>query len=186
MNWRRFTYKQTKVSTKSTVSDALMRHTNLLSALLTHRLPFASPASRTAVSVALFNDDRFKCFGPFGVNTRVPFEHVFLNLGNGYNSMNGIFTVLHSGVYSLALTVYSDAGAPDTILAACAGLQVNGQVVAGSRDRNRNDQEDSSSIVVAIHLEAGDEVSVNLPIGCFLCDDNNHYNTFSAFLLYNE
>nr|XP_046245196.1 uncharacterized protein LOC124059335 [Scatophagus argus] len=143
-------------------------------------------ASRTAFSACLYNDDNFKCFGPFAVNNRIIYEHVFLNLGNSYNAKTGIFTVRHSGVYSLALTVYSDAGAPGNKLAACAGLQINGQTVAGSKDQNTNDQEDSSSIVMAIHLKAGDQVSVNLPIGCFLCDDSSHYNTFSAFLLYTE
>ncbi|XP_070684719.1 complement C1q-like protein 2 [Pempheris klunzingeri] len=141
-------------------------------------------ASRTAFSVALFGDDRFKCQGPFEVNTRIVYKHIFLNLGDGYNETTGIFTVPRSGVYSIALTVYSDAGSPGELLAACANLQINDQVVAGSRDRNENDQEDSSSVVLVLHLDAGDRVSVNLPTGCFLCDDDSHYNTFSAFLLY--
>lgn len=147
-------------------------------------LPFASPASRTAFSVALYNDDRFKCYGPFGVNNLIAYKHVFINLGDGYSTDTGIFTVPRSGVYSLALTVYSDAGSPGNRLAACAGLQINGQVVAGSTDQNNNDQEDSSSIVVALHLKAGDQVAVRLPAKCFLCDDKSHYNTFSGFLLY--
>ncbi|KAJ4935685.1 hypothetical protein JOQ06_017215 [Pogonophryne albipinna] len=91
----------------------------------------------------------------------------------------------HSQRYqSLALTVSSDTGAPGNTLAACASLQVNGLVVAGSKDRNMQDQEDSATMVVALHLNAGDKVAVNLPIGCFLCDDNSHYNTFTGFLLY--
>ncbi|XP_044057283.1 complement C1q-like protein 4 [Siniperca chuatsi] len=141
-------------------------------------------ASRIAFSAALYSDDRFKCYGPFDVNSLIVYKHVFLNLGGGYNVQTGIFTVPRSGVYSLALTVFSDAGSPGNSLAACAGLQVNGQLVAGSRDQNKNDQEDSATIVVVLHLKAGNQVAVNLPIGCFLCDDNSHYNTFSAFLLY--
>lgn len=163
-----------------------MRHASLLFTPLTHCLPFVPPATRTAVSVALFNDKGFRCIGPFSVAIRVIFEHIFLNVGGGYNPATGIFTVPHSGVYSLALTVFSDAGSPGSKLAACAGLQVNGQVLAGSRDQNLNDQEDSSTTVVAIHLKTGDQVTVYLPTGCFLCDDSNHYNTFSAFLLYDE
>lgn len=96
----------------------------------------------------------------------------------------GIFTVPRSGVYSIALTVYSDAGSPGNTLAACAGLLVNGQLVTGPREKNMQDQEDSATIVVALHLKAGDKVSVSLPIGCFLCDDSSHYNTFTGFLLY--
>ncbi|XP_034724047.1 complement C1q-like protein 4 [Etheostoma cragini] len=141
-------------------------------------------ASYTAVSVALFNE--FKCLGPNQFNTLVIYKHVFINLGNGYSVDTGIFTVPRSGVYSLALTVYSDSGSPGAKLAACASLLLNGQLVAGTREINMEDQEDSGTTVVALHLKAGDKVTVNLPAGCYLCDDSNHYNTFSAFLLYPE
>ncbi|KAI4815581.1 hypothetical protein KUCAC02_005722 [Chaenocephalus aceratus] len=70
---------------------------------------------------------------------------VSINLGDSYSTETGIFTVPRSRVYSLALTVYSDAGAPGNTLAACASLQVNGLVVAGSKDRNMQDQEDSAT-----------------------------------------
>ncbi|KAK5904523.1 hypothetical protein CesoFtcFv8_006076 [Champsocephalus esox] len=141
-------------------------------------------AGRVAVSVALLDTDRFMCFGKFSIDKIIPYKHVFINLGDGYSTETGIFTVLHPGVYSLAVTVYSDAGAPGNPLAACARLQVNNQVVAGSKDKNTIDQEDSASIVVARQLNAGDVVAVKMPRGCFLCDDGNHYNTFSVFLLY--
>ncbi|KAM9359158.1 caprin-2-like [Symphorus nematophorus] len=141
-------------------------------------------ASRSAFSLALTNANSLKCFGPFRDDKLITYQHVFINLGGGYNPDTGIFTVPRSGVYSLALTVYSDAGSPGNTLAACAGLLVNGQVMAGPREKNMQDQEDSATIVMAIHLNAGDKVAVNLPIGCFLCDDNSHYNTFTGFLLY--
>lgn len=136
------------------------------------------------MSVALYSEEGLKCFGPFGAHKVVTYEHAFINHGNGYNESTGVFTVPRSGVYSLALTVYSDAGASNTKLAACAGLQVNGLKVTGHSEKNKQDQEDSSTTVVALHLEAGDQVSVRLDEGCFLCDDHSHYNTFSAFLLY--
>uniref|UniRef100_A0A3Q3XLV0 C1q domain-containing protein n=1 Tax=Mola mola TaxID=94237 RepID=A0A3Q3XLV0_MOLML len=140
--------------------------------------------SRSAFSVALTSENSFKCFGPFRDDKLITYTHVFINLGNGYDARTGIFTAPRSGVYSLALTVYSDAGSPGNTLAACAGLQVNSRVVAGPSEKNMQDQEDSATIVLAYHLKAGDQVTVNLPIGCFLCDDNSHYNTFSGFLLY--
>ncbi|TMS07210.1 Complement C1q-like protein 2 [Larimichthys crocea] len=73
---------------------------------------------------------------------------------------------------------------PGNTLAACASLQVNDVVLAGPKDKNMQDQEDSATVVLAVHLNAGDQVSVKLPIGCFLCGDNSHYNTFTGFLLY--
>ncbi|KAE8295560.1 C1q-related factor C1q and tumor necrosis factor-related protein 14 [Larimichthys crocea] len=141
-------------------------------------------ASRSAFSVGLNTGTNFKCFGPFRDDMLIIYKHIFINLGDGYNAATGIFTVPRSGIYSLALTVYSDAGAPGNTLAACASLQVNDVVLAGPKDKNMQDQEDSATVVLAVHLNAGDQVSVKLPIGCFLCGDNSHYNTFTGFLLY--
>ncbi|CAK6974948.1 uncharacterized protein LOC121899384 [Scomber scombrus] len=140
--------------------------------------------SRTAFSVGLFSDDRAKCYGPFDFDNLIAYKQVFLNLGGNYNVETGIFTVPCSGVYILAITVYSDAGAPGAKLSACARLQVDDQVVAGTTDVNTYDQEDSATIVVALQLMVEEQVAVSLPKGCFLCDNNSHYNTFSAFLLY--
>ncbi|CAM9187327.1 unnamed protein product, partial [Lampetra planeri] len=140
--------------------------------------------SRSAFSVALTNSDGLTCMGPFRDDKLIDYKHVFINLGGGLQRGHWVFTAPRSGVYSIALTVYSDAGSPGNSLAACAGLQINGKVVAGPRERNMQDQEDSATIVVAMHLNAGDQVAVNLPIGCFLCDDKSHYNTFTGFLLY--
>ncbi|CAG6006646.1 complement C1q-like protein 4 [Menidia menidia] len=140
--------------------------------------------SRVAFTVSLYGRETIMCHGPFRDNRIVTYKDVLLNYGGAYNTSSGIFTVPHSGVYSLTVTIYSDAGSPGNMLAACATLQVNGKAVAGARDFNPNDQEDSATIVLALHLKAGDKVSVELTKGCFLCDDSSHYNTFSAFLLY--
>ncbi|XP_061781934.1 cerebellin 20 [Nerophis lumbriciformis] len=141
-------------------------------------------ASRSAFSVALTNSDELTCVGPYREDHLIVYKHVFLNLGNGYDVNNGVFVAPRAGVHSLALTVYSDAGSPGNSLAACASLQVNDKMVAEPREKNAQDQEDSASIAVALHLKAGDKVAVNLPIGCFLCDDKSHRNTFTVFLLY--
>ncbi|CAG6006654.1 unnamed protein product [Menidia menidia] len=123
-------------------------------------------ASRSAFSVALTNENSLTCLGPYrGEERLIVYKHVFINLGGGYSVDTGVFTVPRSGVYSLALTVYSDAGSPGNTLAACATLLVNGQVVAGPSETNMQDQEDSATIVIALHLKAGDKVAVNLPIG---------------------
>ncbi|XP_042342844.1 complement C1q-like protein 4 [Plectropomus leopardus] len=139
---------------------------------------------RVAMSVTLYSDANFQCVGPFDEDRIIHYEHAYINMGDCYNTTTGFFTVPWSGVYSLALTVYSDAGSQGQSLAACASLMVNGQLVVGFDDSNRLDQEDSCTSAVALLLNAGDEVTVNLPAGCFLCDDGSHYNTFSAFLLY--
>ncbi|XP_019950473.1 complement C1q-like protein 2 [Paralichthys olivaceus] len=140
-------------------------------------------ASRTAFSVAL-DFSTFKCHGPKPADINVIYNHVFLNLGSGYNVNTGIFTALHSGVYTFAFTIHSDAGAADSPLAACAELYVNNTVVARLSEENKEDQEDGATNVVVLQLKAADKVAVNMPKGCSLCDDNNHYNTFSGFLLF--
>ncbi|KAM3875298.1 C1q-related factor-like [Diretmus argenteus] len=139
-------------------------------------------ASRSAFSVSLTNA-RW-CYGPLRTQETIVYQHIFINLGGNYDLGTGIFTVPRSGVYSFALTVYSDSGATNNSLAACAILVVNGETIARPRDRNQQDQEDSATIVVALQLNAGDRVSAMLPIGCFLCDNNSHFNTFTGYLLY--
>ncbi|XP_040037340.2 complement C1q-like protein 4 [Gasterosteus aculeatus] len=140
--------------------------------------------SRCAFSVALTDQPNFFCFGPFAAEKLVTYQHVFVNVGGGYSPASGVFTAAQSGVYSLALTAFGDAGAPGVPLAACADLLVNGRAVAAAREKNAQDQEDSASAVLALHLAAGDKVAVSLPVGCSLCGDGGHFNTFSGFLLY--
>ncbi|KAL7848968.1 hypothetical protein SRHO_G00205910 [Serrasalmus rhombeus] len=139
-------------------------------------------SSRSAFSVAL--TDTRRCVGPNRADVVVQYQSVFINLGDGYNVSTGVFTVPRSGVYALALTVYSDAGAAGVLLAACGRMRRNGRVIAALNEYNTQDQEDSATVVLAVQMQAGDKVDVILPATCYLCDDNSHYNTFSGFLLY--
>ncbi|CAK6974949.1 uncharacterized protein LOC128359814 [Scomber scombrus] len=141
-------------------------------------------ASRSAFSVALSSDSTMKCHVPFTINKNIVYQHVFLNLGGGYDEQTGIFTVPYSGVYSLTLTLYGNAVFLGEKLSTCASLRVNTQVVGTIVERNGSDREDSATVFVAVELKAGDQVAVSLLEGCFICDDNNHYNTFTGFLLY--
>ncbi|XP_017286107.1 C1q-related factor [Kryptolebias marmoratus] len=137
--------------------------------------------SRVAFTVSLYNNNSLTCDGPFSEDCIVTYRHAFLNLGEAYSTNTGIFTVPHSGVYSLAVTAFGSSG---NTLAVCTALQVNGQTRAAAKEFKTKDKEDSATIAIALHLQAGDKVSVNLAKDCFICDDDNHHNTFSAFLLY--
>ncbi|GAA6226236.1 C1q-related factor-like [Lates japonicus] len=140
-------------------------------------------ASRSAFSVALTDSMILMCYGPLSENHAITYKHVFLNLGNNYNKETGTFTVTRSGVYSFAVTIF--ASLPFGINAAtCASLMVNGEPVAMLLEDKGQDSEDSSSVVLAIRLNAGDNVIVSLLKGCVVCDSSNHYNTFTGFLLY--
>ncbi|XP_023667854.1 cerebellin 20 [Paramormyrops kingsleyae] len=139
-------------------------------------------ASRSAFSVALL--DVRNCLGPLRQEVTIMYQSVFINLGESYNPATGIFTSPRSGVYNLAVTMYSDSGSAGALLAACGSLRVNGRELASLSERNDQDQEDSATVVLAVSLEAGDQVSVHLLPGCFLCDSKSHFNTFTGFLLY--
>lgn len=144
----------------------------------------AHPDHRAAFSGAVATDGFQECIGPSSDNELIKYNHIFINLNNGYDPSTGIFTVPFSGVYSITFTAYSDAGAPGSSLVVCVDLLVNFQPIARTIDINRNDQEDQSAHIVALQLQKGDTVAVALLAGCFLCDDSSRYNTFSVFLLH--
>ncbi|XP_069390355.1 C1q-related factor-like [Paralichthys olivaceus] len=140
---------------------------------------------RSAFSVSLTNN--MLCSVPAVNDQLIIYGNVLLNLGDSYNVQNGIFTVPQSGVYCLTVTIHANATSGATNVASCARLQVNGQVVAAVlSEKNGHDPQDSSTIVVALKLKAGDEVAVLLPNGCVVCNEiqGEHYNTFTGFLLY--
>ncbi|XP_076833022.1 cerebellin 20 isoform X2 [Brachyhypopomus gauderio] len=139
-------------------------------------------SSRSAFSVAL--TDTRRCVGPYANDVVVKYRSVFINLGDGYDTSTGAFTVPRSGVYVFALTAYSDSGAPGFLLAACVHLRKNGITIAGLDEYNNQDQEDSATVVLAKQMQTGDQVDVTLLASCYLCDDSSHYNTFTGFLLY--
>uniref|UniRef100_A0A8C7X8N1 Cerebellin 20 n=1 Tax=Oryzias sinensis TaxID=183150 RepID=A0A8C7X8N1_9TELE len=140
-------------------------------------------ASRSAFSVALNNANTLTCFGPFANDKPIIFKNIFINLGNNYNEQTGIFTAPRAGVYSFSISIYSLA-ASGKAQASCASLRVNGNEAAPLSERNGKDREDSSTAVAAVQLKAGDQVVASLLQGCDICDDVNHYSTFTGFLLY--
>ncbi|XP_041851782.1 cerebellin-1-like [Melanotaenia boesemani] len=140
-------------------------------------------ANRSAFSVALNNEKTLSCFDVLSRSRVIIYKHVLLNLGGGYNVQTGVFTVPRSGVYSLAVSIYGP-GLSGRTQPTCADLQVNGKTVAGLFEKTGLDNEDSNTVVVAVQLKAGDIVTVSLPDGCIVCDDTNHFNTFTGFLLY--
>lgn len=128
--------------------------------------------------------DKKRCVGPVKTALTVTYQSIFINIGEAYNSTTGVFLVPRSGVYNLALTAFSDAGSPGALLAICVSIRQNGVALAALREKYDQDQEDQATVVLLVELRAGDRITVSLQPGCWLCDDQNHYNTFSGFLLY--
>lgn len=143
----------------------------------------SAAACQYAFSVALTGTRR--CVGPYRADTIVMYKHVLTNLGNVYQPSSGVFTAPRSGIYYLALTAYSDAGIPNAPLAICVQLVRNMVVEVALSERYNEDQEDSISTSLLLHLQNGDNVFVQLVKDCFLCDDDNSfYNTFTGYLVY--
>lgn len=138
--------------------------------------------NRVAFSVAL--TDRRRCVGPVRTAINVVYQSIFINIGEAYNSSTGVFTVPRSGVYNLAFTVFSDAGSPGALLSVCASIRRNGVALAALREVYAQDQEDQATAVLLAQLSVGDRITISLQPSCWFCDDQNHYNTFSGFLLY--
>ncbi|XP_072314940.1 C1q-related factor-like [Eucyclogobius newberryi] len=140
---------------------------------------------RSAFTAALFdtNNNNLLCLGPFSDTRTIKYKRVFTNLGNNYNSATGIYTAPFSGVYSISVSVFHDAGQGSNERSSVVVL-VNGVMISGSQDIHTFDHEDSSTVSVTAHLNSGDRVEVQLKAGSLLCMIKDHYNVFSGFLLY--
>lgn len=138
--------------------------------------------NRVAFSVGLA--DKRRCVGPVKAAVTLTYQSIFINIGEAYDSTTGVFTVPRSGVYNLALTAFNDAGSPGAPLATCVSIRQNGVALAALREKYDQDQEDQATVVLLVELHVGDRITVSLQPGCWLCDDQHHYNTFSGFLLY--
>ncbi|XP_056093798.1 complement C1q-like protein 4 [Rhinichthys klamathensis goyatoka] len=160
-------------SSMNSLEDSLARAQNTLRNIRENRVAF---------SVGL--TDRRRCIGPARTAINVVYQSIFINIGEAYNSSTGVFTVPRSGVYNLAFTVFSDAGSPGALLSVCTSIRRNGVALAALREMYDQDQEDQATAVLLAQLRVGDRITISLHTGCWLCDDQNHYNTFSGFLLY--
>ncbi|XP_016142377.1 complement C1q-like protein 4 [Sinocyclocheilus grahami] len=173
MQKKKWELEQYLNSSMNTLEDLLARAQNTLRNIRDNRVAF---------SVGL--TDRRRCIGPLRTVTNLVYQSIFINIGEAYNSSTGVFTVPRSGVYNLAFTVFSDAGSPGASLAVCASIRKNGVALTALREIYGQDQEDQATAVLLAQLSAGDHITIGLQAGCWICDDQNHYNTFSGFLLY--
>ncbi|KAL3992239.1 immediate early response 3-interacting protein 1 [Sarotherodon galilaeus] len=123
-----------------------------------------------------------RCFGPFNINIPVPFSSVLLNSGNGYNPSLGIFTAPFPGVYVFSFTTYSSVGENGRLYHKVQ-LMKNGKHGPSVWENNREDTEDSATQVVALEMQRGDQVYLDLMSGRKLCT-NLQYNVFTGYILY--
>uniref|UniRef100_A0A3Q3BIM6 Cerebellin 18 n=1 Tax=Kryptolebias marmoratus TaxID=37003 RepID=A0A3Q3BIM6_KRYMA len=123
-----------------------------------------------------------RCFGPFSINVPIPFSNVTLNTGGGYKPSMGVFTALFPGIYVFSYTVYSSVDV-DGHLYHKVQLMKNGEKGVSVWENNREDAEDSATQVVALELQQGDQVYLELSSGQKLCTHLD-YNIFTGYIVY--
>ncbi|CAJ1066147.1 cerebellin-1 [Xyrichtys novacula] len=124
------------------------------------------------------------CFGIFTSNVPIPYSTVSLNDGFGYNPTLGLFTAPRAGVYVFSATVYSYVGETGR-LRYKVQMMKNGELIVSVWEDNREDTEDSATLVTIVELKRGDQVYMELMVGRRLCS-NLPYNVFTGFMLYPE
>jgi len=83
------------------------------------------------------------------------FDNAILNIGNSYDENTGIFTAPVSGVYLIAVQLFTDGGQSEHPF---VDIKVNGNTAARLAFDEGNGQEDSDSTTITTQLQAGDKV----------------------------
>ena len=110
----------------------------------------------------------------------IVFDHVHTNIGNGYDSLTGIFTAPFSGTYVFftSILVYNDREIFCRIV-------VNGANIADTYGRGTDGRLDQGSQSVIVQLQKGHQVSVQNKVNDDAIFGNQDlYSTFSGFLLH--
>uniref|UniRef100_A0A3B1JW35 Complement C1q-like protein 2 n=1 Tax=Astyanax mexicanus TaxID=7994 RepID=A0A3B1JW35_ASTMX len=118
--------------------------------------------------------------GPFKTETTLKYSNVFTNVGKGYDSNTGTFTVPVSGVYLFMF--YNHAlGAKATYLT----LTRNGQrVVTTGHHRNTFESSHNGANAITLQLRKGDKMCIRLWAENWVFDDDKNYTTFTGILLF--
>lgn len=114
-----------------------------------------------------------------GKQQNIVFDHVFTNLGNGYNAHHGVFLAPVSGTYVFFMTVYAKRNHDSWCQFVVNGIHKSTVYVDGL-----NEADDTSSQTIILQLQHGDDVAIQLIIDTSeIYGDSNLYSTFSGFLL---
>ncbi|KAG9283506.1 complement C1q-like protein 2 [Astyanax mexicanus] len=133
---------------------------------------------RKVVFSASLSGGEWANHGPYSTDVTLVYKHVFINIGNAYNPVTGIFTAPVRGVYEFKIYVFGYSGRPVSV-----SLQKNGHHVTGAHALQ--DQHDvNSSNGVSLLLEVGDVVCVKVNANAWVYDNTNHVTTFSGQMLF--
>ncbi|XP_076829457.1 complement C1q-like protein 4 [Brachyhypopomus gauderio] len=142
--------------------------------------------TKVVFSVAMrppsIKSDNFGITGPFSWSSILIHQHSITNIGNAYNTATGIFTAPVKGVYFFTFTTYSWVSEKNIGVSLYKNHE---EVLLIWEHQDRGDNEDYASNSVALILEQGDKVYLNLPSGFQVASSlTSNIHTFSGFLLH--
>ena len=116
-----------------------------------------------------------------GINQNIVFDHVLLNLGNGYHNLHGIFIVPQNGLYVFSANIMFDNVGHDN---ADVAIAHNGQDIAKLYTHGNGGSWAHSSQSVVLQANQGDEVWVRNIDYINTSVYGKKYSSFSGYLLY--
>ncbi|XP_049319321.1 uncharacterized protein LOC125780956 isoform X21 [Astyanax mexicanus] len=116
--------------------------------------------------------------GPYSTDVTLVYKHVFINIGNAYNPVTGIFTAPVRGVYEFKIYAFGLGGRTMSVV-----LQKNGHHVTGAYVHQQPNVVNSSN-GVSLLLEVGDVVCVKVRANDWVHDSTFHHTTFSGQMLF--
>ena len=108
-------------------------------------------------------------------NVAIPFDLERLNVGGGMNLTSGIFTTPRPGTYFFTFSGISGNQDPLYI-----GLHVNGSNIGTGYSSSFTG---TFTLQSTLHLNAGDQVSMQITYGSGILYDGSHYTHFTGWLL---
>ncbi|XP_049324935.1 complement C1q-like protein 2 isoform X2 [Astyanax mexicanus] len=117
--------------------------------------------------------------GPFNADTMLVFRKEFINIGNAYSPITGVFTAPLRGVYFFRLNVFGGS-----TYWTGGDLFKNQEKIFHLSDYPDEGRNEYASNGVSLLLEKGDLVYVKLLAGWHIFDDINNHCTFNGFLLF--
>ena len=125
-------------------------------------------------------------FGPVAVDTNIPFEVIYTNVGGGWSSATNAFHASVAGVYMFTASIVSHASSNETQVRCRIVHSFDGgqTPVASLQGVGSHQAGDANSVI--LQLEVGEVTSVQLMEGEQVIRSTSSYvrSTFSGFLLF--
>ncbi|XP_072304724.1 uncharacterized protein [Eucyclogobius newberryi] len=116
--------------------------------------------------------------GPFNVETTLIYEKVFYNMGQGYNSVTGVFTAPVKGVYYFTFNAFKYNINTSTAI----WMYHNQERLLLNRGIYSHQANYSNARI--IQMEEGDVLYMRLPANYMIHDDPDNLRSLSGFLLF--